>query len=84
MHLGHISLTAWSVDVRAPEGTDALHLTPGGTLLCRGMECDQWRFLFRGYEYAELTLNYVEEAGQYVGWKYDRHDGLNTHAAESG
>jgi hypothetical protein len=77
VNLGQRPETPWPLWIAGPRETRGVDLAPGDALLYHGIECDHWREPFAGEHMAQVFLHYVDQAGPYREWKFDKRAALN-------
>jgi hypothetical protein len=72
VNLGQQPEQPWPLWITGPHGTTGAELAPGDAMLYRGIECEHWREAFAGEHMAQVFLHYVDKAGPYSEWKFDK------------
>jgi len=70
--LGYGGESPWPLYLATPDGVQTALLAPGDALLYAGRECPHWRAELAGEYHAQVFLHYVDAAGPYRNWRYDR------------
>ena len=81
--LGYRGADDWPLRLDGPEGEAAASLRPGEGVVYKGVELDHWREPFDGESAAQVFLHYVDQAGPYADWRFDKRPGLRLSAAGS-
>jgi hypothetical protein len=82
--LGFVARGPWPIWIEGPLGAASAELNPGDALLYRGIECPHWRDRFEGDTAVQVFLHYVERAGRYAEWKFDKRPCLTRFASPRG
>ncbi len=71
----------WPLHIERRDGTilDIL-LQDGDIAVFRGTELTHWREPLTGASHAQALFHYVERAGRYAGFKFDKRDAIGAHA----
>ena len=76
LNLGQEPPAPWPLWIAGAGRPAAVLLEPGDALLYRGVECEHWREPYTGQRLAQVFLHYVDAAGPYAEWKYDKRERL--------
>jgi len=79
--LGYDGESPWPLYLATPDGVQTAVLAPGDALLYRGQECAHWRGELAGEYHAQLFLHYVDAAGPYTRWRYDKRKAIGARHA---
>ena len=77
LNIGQEPSVPWPLWIRGASGARAVRLEPGDAVLYRGIECEHWRERYDGVRLAQVFLHYVDQAGPYAAWRFDRRDSLD-------
>lgn len=77
VNLGQDPPSAWPLWIRGADGPVAVDLQPGDALLYRGIEREHWREPYDGGRLGQVFLHYVDQAGPYAAWRFDKRDALD-------
>lgn len=75
--LGYQAAAPWPIWIEGPAGVASVELNPGDALFYRGVECPHWREPLEGDRVAQMFLHYVDQAGPYSEWRYDKREHLS-------
>jgi hypothetical protein len=78
VNLGQRPGRPWPLWISGPQGATGVELAPGDAVLYHGVECEHWREPFEGEHVAQVFLHYVDQAGPYQEWKFDKRESLTT------
>lgn len=76
--LGYEGPSTWPLMLEVQTGTSSIGLEPGDALIYRGTEIPHWREPMNGERGAQAFLHYVDQAGSYAEWKYDKRRAIPT------
>jgi hypothetical protein len=76
VNLGQQPEQPWPLWIAGPLGETGVELAPGDAVLYYGVECDHWREPFQGEHVAQVFLHYVDQAGPYREWRFDKRESL--------
>ncbi len=76
LNLGLLPEQPWGLWIEGPKGADQVELCPGDGLLYKGIERPHWREPFAGEQAAQVFLHYVDQAGPYAHWRFDKRPSL--------
>ena len=79
LSLGHESPSPWPLWIQGFKGTVAVELDAGDAVLYLGPQCMHWREPFVGQRAIQAFLHYVDSAGRFSEWKYDKRRSLAHH-----
>jgi alkylated DNA repair dioxygenase AlkB len=79
LSLGHEATSPWPLWIQGFKETAAVALEPGDAVLYLGTQCAHWREPFCGERAVQAFLHYVDRAGRFSAWKYDRRTTLSHH-----
>ena len=68
----------WPLWLKGPKGESAIAMEPGDAVLYWGIECEHWREPLEADHLAQVFLHYVDQAGPYRDWKFDKRPSLGT------
>jgi len=74
INLGQQPERPWPLWIAGPRGTTGVELAAGDAVLYHGIECDHWREPLDGDHVAQVFLHYVDQAGPYREWKFDKRE----------
>jgi hypothetical protein len=75
--LGYDSDEPWPLLIEGSTGTFSAELEPGDALLYKGTEYFHWRDAFHGTSAVQAFLHYVDQAGPFKEWRFDKRPNLN-------
>ena len=70
--LGYESDVKWPINFERSDGSVKIEMEPGDAIVYRGCDIKHWRERFYGVHHAQVFLHYVDQAGQYAAYKYDK------------
>jgi hypothetical protein len=66
----------WPIWIEGAHGPVSVLLSAGDALVYRGVECRHWREPLSGDEVVQVFLHYVDQAGPYREWRFDKRPSL--------
>jgi hypothetical protein len=72
LNIGQAPAEPWPIYIECHAGPYAALMSAGDAMLYRGRDCAHWRDAYPGDKLVQVFLHYVDRAGSYADWKYDK------------
>lgn len=78
LSLGYRGVEPWPIWIESGGASKSIVLERGDAMVYKGTEIPHWRERFTGEQAAQAFLHYVDQAGPYREWIYDKREALGT------